>query len=318
MKLSDLQVSAVSGCVPVVIAFTPNYFIPAITCLSSMLKSETSQAKYHVICLLTEPLPENQVQLLHSLDPHQRMIYSFVQLPTEMEGIYVDARYTIAASFRLLLPELLREYDKVIYTDCDVIIRNDLSELYYTTDLGENYLGAIYESPLEFQRSYVESIGCTWGKYFNSGFLLMNLKKMREDRISERLLDALKVEYLQFPDQDVLNMICKDAILPLAPWYNSIRTFFLPQYKSEFLKIYSLADWDRVQKNGTIHYTGAKPWNAHTVEFNVWWDYYKKLPEQIKESFPVNKKLYLLSVLYDLPFGKSFISLLRTIVRRLK
>lgn len=303
---------------PIVVAFTSNYFIPAATCLLSVLSHSAVTERYHVICLLTEPLPQDLILKLQHIDDKQRLSFSFLNLKDKLQDVYVDERYTIAASYRLLLPELLPEYDKVIYTDCDMIIRNNLTKLYYGIDLGENYLGVVYESPLEFQKAYVESLGCEFGKYFNSGFLLMNLRKMREEHLSEKLINALKVAYLQFPDQDVLNVVCKDKVLALPPYYNSIRTFFLPQYKPQFLKHYTEQQWQQVQKHGNIHYTGAKPWNAHTVEFDVWWRYYKLLPSAVRKGFAVNRYLLLLSHLYELPLAKCAINLLRTLYRKLK
>lgn len=50
--------------VPIVIAFTPNYFIPAATCLYSILKHSQEAEKFHVICLLTEELPQRMKENL--------------------------------------------------------------------------------------------------------------------------------------------------------------------------------------------------------------------------------------------------------------
>lgn len=47
-----------------------------------------------------------------------------------------------AAYFRLLIPELIREYDKCIYLDCDIIVHGDLKEL-YEIELGNNYLAGV-------------------------------------------------------------------------------------------------------------------------------------------------------------------------------
>ena len=48
--------------VPVVIAFTPNYFIPASTCLYSIFASLDTEEQMHVICLLSEELPDRLKQ----------------------------------------------------------------------------------------------------------------------------------------------------------------------------------------------------------------------------------------------------------------
>ena len=53
--------------VPLVIAFTPDYFIPAATCLYSIITSMQAEGELHVICLLSEELPERlklKIQLI--------------------------------------------------------------------------------------------------------------------------------------------------------------------------------------------------------------------------------------------------------------
>ena len=305
------------GTTPIVLAFTPNYLVPAATCILSILNHAEQTAKFHFICLLTESLPKDMKQKLQRLDV-DRSSFSFVNLQGKLNDIYVDERYTIAASYRLLLPDLLPDYDKVIYIDCDVIVRNDLAKLYENTDLSDNYLAAVYEASLDFQIPYLKSIGCEPGQYINSGFLLMNLAKLREDNMVPKFLEAAKVEGLEFPDQDVLNQLCKGRILALDPFYNSIRTVYLPQYKKEFLQYYSEEDWQAVQKHGTIHYTGVKPWNGFTVEFDKWWLYYYQLPIEIKALWTPNKKMLRLYKLYSTFLGKYGVDALQSIVRFFK
>jgi len=276
---------------PLVLAFTPNYFIPASVCLLSILKHSEATDRFCVIVLLSEDLPDEMKQKLRTLGGG-RMDFMFLNLEGKLTDIYVDPKYTVAASYRLLLPELLPEYDKVVYIDCDVAVRNNLAALYRNIDLGDNYLAAVFEATLDFQLPHLNAIGCEPGQYFNSGFLVMNLAKLREDNMSEKFIEASKAPYLEFPDQDVLNQLCKGKVVGLPPYYNSIRTFYLPQYKNNFLKYYTEADWDAVQKHGTVHYTGTKPWIAFAVQFDVWWRYYEQLPEEIKREGTVNKKIY--------------------------
>ncbi|NAW51334.1 glycosyltransferase family 8 protein [Elizabethkingia argentiflava] len=304
----------ISRSTPIVLAFTPNYFIPAATCLYSILKHSPEEENFHIICLLTEELPQAMKDKFLHLT-RNRVRYSFINLTGKLQDIYVDERYTIAASYRLLLPELLYEYDKVMYIDCDVVVRNDLAELYHKTDLGENYLAAVFEATLDFQIPYLQSIGCTPGEYINSGFLIINLDQMRKDHMVPKLLEAAKASHLQFPDQDVLNQLCVGKIIALPPYYNSIRTFFLPQYKTAFLNRYSEEDLQRVFRHGTIHYTGAKPWDTFTIKFDTWWSYYEELPLEIRQESKVNKKIWILYRFYKTSMGYFLISLLRNIYR---
>src|SRR5690606_32825399 len=161
-------------------------------------------------------------------------------------------------------------------------------------DLGVNYLAAVYEATLSFQKEHVLSLGCQPGQYFNSGVLIMNLEQMRKDNMVPIFLNASKESGLVFPDQDVLNRTCKDKTLRLAPFYNAVRTFFLPQYKSDFLKYYTESDWESIRNHGNIHYTGGKPWKMFTVKFNEWWNYYEILPPPLKKSSLVNNRMYFL------------------------
>ena len=113
--------------VPLAIAFTPNYFVPAAATLKSLL--DASKGEFEVICLVSDPIPAEMQEKLVRLGGG-RFAFRYIPLKGRMEGLYIDPRYTEAASFRLLLPELLPEYDKILYLDCDIIVRQDVGKLY--------------------------------------------------------------------------------------------------------------------------------------------------------------------------------------------
>ncbi|SFE44952.1 Lipopolysaccharide biosynthesis protein, LPS:glycosyltransferase [Pedobacter antarcticus] len=303
--------------IPLVIAFTPNYFVPASVCILSVLEHAESRDYFHIICLLTEPLSDQMQRKLERLGG-DRVQYSFINLEGKLTGIYVDEKYTIAASYRLLLSDLLPEYEKVMYIDCDIVVRNNLAKLFRETNLGDNYLAGVYEATLDFQLSHMDSIGCKPGFYINSGFLIMNLELLRADNMTVKFIAASNSDHLEFPDQDVLNQLCQGRIIGLPPFYNSIRTFFLPQYKSAFLRYYTEADWNAVQEHGTIHYTGSKPWDVFTVKFEHWWRFYKTLPLEIRQEGVVNGKIYQLFKVYDTFMGRWLINTAQVLYRTLK
>jgi lipopolysaccharide biosynthesis glycosyltransferase len=294
--------------IPLAIAFTPNYFVPAATMLRSLLDS--SKDNFKVICLVSEEIPERMRKKLERLG-EGRLSFEFIPLKGRMEGIYTDPRYTEAASFRLILPELLPEYDSIAYIDCDVIVRQDIGKLYRETDLGDNYLGVVFEAPIENQAERARALGCDPNRYFNSGFLIMNLRQMREEKVSEQLLDACRVPYMEFPDQDALNKVCLGRVLPLSPVYNSIRTFFITRYKPDFVRQYSEELWDEVQAHGTIHYTGGKPWNIFSVRFEDWWKTYDRLPDEIRQEWAPSPNVYHLWRWYRIPLVRRIVSFLR-------
>lgn len=217
-----------------------------------------------------------------------------------------------------MLPELLPEYEKVIYVDCDVVIRNNLARLYREVDLKDNYLAGVFEAPLDFQLSHIQALGCAPGSYVNSGFLVMNLALLRQDGMTRKFLAESKKEDYLFPDQDILNKLCKGRILGLPPIYNSLRTFFLPQYKADFLKYYSAEDWEAVQRHGNVHYTGAKPWDTFTIKFSIWWRYYESLPAELKEKGRVNRKMQYMHKIFSTQWGSLALEGVQNVYRRLK
>jgi lipopolysaccharide biosynthesis glycosyltransferase len=287
--------------IPLAIAFTPNYFVQAATTLRSVLDA-SPDGQFRVVCMLTEEIPQRMQDELSRLGGG-RLELEYIPLKGRLQGIYIDPRYTEAASLRLLLPELLPELDKILYLDCDIVVRQDLAKLWDETNLGDNYLAAIYEAAIEGQAERFRALGCDPSKYFNSGFLLMNLAQMRDEKVSEKLLEACRVPYLEFPDQDALNQVCQGRVLPLSPLYNSIRTFFIPQYKPDFVRQYGEGLWKQVQKEATIHYTGGKPWNLFTVQFGAWWRVYDTLPAEIKAEWTPGKMARFWKI-YRTPIGR--------------
>lgn len=302
---------------PIVLAFTPNYFVPAATLLCSMLRHSPHSAHFEVICLLTEALPEQMQQDL-ALFGGERLRFRFINLEGRLQNIYVDPKYTVAAAYRLLLPELLPEYDKVLYADCDMVVQNDLAALFREVDMGDHYLAGVAEATLDFQLPHMEAIGCTPGTYINSGFLIMNLDQLRQDKMVEKFMAAASAAFLLFPDQDVLNQLCKGRILYLAPYHNAIRTFYLPQYKQAFLNYYTEQDWQAVQRHGNIHYTGGKPWKTFTVRFEDWWSYHAQLPQAIRNRQLASVGIQMLQWIYRRPIGRLIIKVPQRMYRKLK
>lgn len=303
---------------PLVIAFTPNYLVPAAVTLRSILDAtEDAADRYEVICLVSEEIPQRQKEMLERM-VGTRMNFNYLQLKGALEGYYVDPRYSEAASYRLLLPELLPELNSVIYIDCDVVVRQNLAELYRETELGDNLLAAVHEAPIEKQSERWSALGCDPNRYFNSGFLLINLAQMRAEGTSAKLLEALKADYLEFPDQDALNVVCRGRVLPLSPVFNSIRTFFIPRYRKEFEAQYGDEMWDKVQNEGTIHYTGGKPWNLFTIQFGEWWRVYRTLPAEIKGEWHPSPRIKMLADIYLTKAGRWCIDAARSISRRIK
>ena len=94
--------------------------------------------------------------------------------------------------YRILIPELLSDYAKVLYLDCDILIQRDISAL-YDTNISKYMVGAIKNPPHKDITSYKHNtLHIDENLYFNSGILLFNTKKCLDLNLKDTCFDLLK------------------------------------------------------------------------------------------------------------------------------
>lgn len=110
--------------------------------------------------------------------------------------------FTPFALLRLFADKVADLPDKIIYLDTDIMLNGNIKELFdydienYELGVVKDRYGHIFISP----------------SYFNSGVLLMNLKKIRETKLFERVIDMCTIKKMGFPDQSALNKLCKHKL----------------------------------------------------------------------------------------------------------
>lgn len=214
-------------------------------------------------------------------------------------------RITPIAMARIVLPNVLKNVDKVIYLDADLIVNIDLAEL-YNIDMGNLSTGMC---------TNISSSGSKLNEfkkgYFNSGVILMDLKKWREQKISEKLVGYLQAHSEQFiydrktnnrakylyPDQDLLNLVLEGKIYKLNQKWNN-----------QTIKGKSTYD---LTKPCVIHYVGpVKPWHAiyaKNIQTKYYFDTWRKTP------FYHYRLKFLIQTL-----KKGYVNLLNKKINRLK
>ena len=123
------------------------------------------------------------------------------------DGVNSGSRWTYMTNIRLALTKYL-DCDKALYLDIDTIVDDDISEL-WDLDLSDYYVAGVKE-PIKSNESI----------YVNSGVLLFNLSKLR-DGTDEVLLEKIRTESRDFPDQDILNEVLAGHIFELPSTYNA-------------------------------------------------------------------------------------------------
>ncbi len=167
-------------------------------------------------------------------------------------------RGTIFTDFcfaRLILADYVKE-DRVIYLDTDAIVRKDISHL-WNIDITNYYVCGVRDYGV-MADDYLASLQLS-GRYINSGMVLFNLKKIREDKIISQWFNLINNKELRYPDQDALNIVCTDHELYLPSMYNFIHNVTVPVFNQALIKVF--------------HYAGEKnAWVADRFYGEEWYD----------------------------------------------
>lgn len=181
---------------------------------------------------------------------------------------HVRDYYSQTIYYRLFIASLFPQYDKVLYLDSDIVVLGDISRL-YRYRLGKNLLGAVTEEFVQtvpdLQKYTEQHLGLADSKqYFNSGILVMNLRRLREINFEKIFLGLVdKVAFYVAPDQDYLNVICRNQVRYLPGVWN----------KEPILK-----PWIKDKDVKLLHYAvDKKPWHKRGLLYeNYFWQYAKQ------------------------------------------
>ncbi len=197
------------------------------------------------------------------------IVPSHIKLPLD------NTSFPLTAYMRIFAPYIVEaSLEKILYLDVDTILQQDIATLWNISL--ENYIvGAVQD--------YGKIVSCSWSgipnyqelgipkdtKYFNSGVLLMNPKKWRENKITEQIIEiTLKNrKHVRFADQYGLNVVFANRWLEINPIWN-----WYAFQKNE----------DAFPKPGIIHFTGIKPlyksYNAQEIYKDEFFRYLAMTP----------------------------------------
>jgi lipopolysaccharide biosynthesis glycosyltransferase len=177
--------------------------------------------------------------------------------------------------YRWLIPEVIYE-DKVLYLDSDIIVNTSIKKL-FDINISNYYLAAVGD--MDFNR-HEELKMRSDARYFNSGIMLVNIKKWINSGLHEKATRFAEkhMNVIKFVDQDSLNSVVNGEWLSLSPEWNQQTVFF----ERENFDCFSKQQIEfALNHPAIIHYTGpSKPWqymNKHPYK-KIYWYYLKKTP----------------------------------------
>ena len=199
---------------------------------------------------------------------------------------------TVQAWFRIKLPDLCKDLDKVLYLDCDTLIRGNLDEL-FSMDLTGKYLAGVKD--VWGVSKYVKRLGMKSGVYVNSGMLLFNCNYCRKEHFFDKVVDFAKnnAKIIEFCDQDSINKVVDEHKLVISPKYNLMDTWWRGGYY-EF-EGEEEAEYLQAKENPVIaHLTGLKPaFKGCGNKFkDEWWEVAKrtKIYDELLKDYMASKE----------------------------
>ncbi|MGP1938977.1 MAG: glycosyltransferase [Arsenophonus sp. ET-DL9-MAG3] len=161
--------------------------------------------------------------------------------------------WSSAIYFRFIIVNyLFLKIKKVLYLDADIFCKGNISQLIEINFLNNEIAGVIQEGGKEkFKSIDINSIG---EKYFNSGFLLINIQQWQKEDISTKVINLILKKNLPFPDQDALNLLLIGKLIFLDKKWNKIYSLDEAIKNNKKIEIYN--------SDLLIHYIGyTKPWH---------------------------------------------------------
>ncbi len=279
-----------------------NYVYPTVVSMTSILENKNANSQIHFYILLSSDLTnESKQNILNLKRYYDNCQISLIDMQNRYKSASLVRHLSTAAYYRLNLPSLLPNVDKILYLDGDTAVQQDLQEL-YNTNIDNYYIAGVRDLDALVERGddYVKQFGInSCSQYINSGVLLMNLKKMRNEKLEEKFNEFIEKYHNPqnrlgiFHDQDVLNVVCYNNIYILPLKYNALVHQLTKVLENRYTSIpkdyYSKEEWDiAYSKPAVIHYSHKPWWQKLTIPFKeTWWDYAKKtnIYNEIKKKY---------------------------------
>jgi lipopolysaccharide biosynthesis glycosyltransferase len=271
--------------IPIVFASDNNYVPYMSTTMQSIMENADRDRQY-IFCILHRNISEHNIGLLKkqlTLFPHFSIQIIDVTEITSNYNFFISRNITVETYFRLLIPELLCDYQKVIYLDCDMICCANIAEL-HDIDIGNHLLAATRDCAVAWYFSKKDKkLFKDWHdvmlhlanpeEYFNAGVMVINTEVFRKTITTKEIFELAASMKWSFHDQDILNYLFQGKILFLACHWNFMYEKYAP-YLPEHLK----EEYDKARENPhIIHY---KPWNCdnYVEHFELFWKYATRTP----------------------------------------
>jgi lipopolysaccharide biosynthesis glycosyltransferase len=193
--------------IPIAFSVDDNYIYPLIVLLTSIIYNSSPKTFYSFHLLVPSNFTDESKNKLFGLSKKypNKCEYIFHDMKDKYIGWPVYGNYTETVYYRLALSDIVKDLNKIIYLDCDTMVHKDLTE-FYNLDIGDyRYMGFPGH-----ELGYIEINGTR--NFINSGVMLINLKRLREDNAPKLFEDYYYLHGTQKVDEYLINVIFYEKI----------------------------------------------------------------------------------------------------------
>lgn len=284
--------------IPIVLV-SSEYYVPYVSVLIESIKKYSSKDNnYDIIIFHSSIHKDFQNRIKDSVTEYNNISIRFFNASNRMDtsNLFVAAKYySIEAYYRILTPWILHNYDKAIVMDSDLILLCDIANL-FNINISDFSLGAVKDiayqgflngavsGTLEYAKSVLKLRNPY--NYVNTGVLLMNLKKIRNNTSEYELVSFCKNHHFNIQEQDGLNVFFDGDIKPINLKWNYyvevnplIKTAIESAPEDAKNKYRNI---DKYSLNNAspfiIHYANQpKPWDDPNGKYaEIWWEIAQK------------------------------------------
>lgn len=279
--------------IPIFFTFDKYYVVAAEVAIYSMLKHASTQYEYRLYVLHTNIPVSAQKDLTALANRFKNASLEFIDTSSfdvEKSILQSKAHFSKEIYYKLIAAEIFPEYDRIICSDVDVVFLDDISESYFLYENEFFYfagVGQILESNrMETYKNKFSDKECDiLEKEIAAGYLLMNLKAIREKHMQQKLTEFYKANYhrLCLPEQDCICLCCwpYTKYLPMkyvvCNYYYKVTknniSFFSGCEEFQGNKEQAVSRFMATLENPVqLHYVGhRKPWNSFFVPKQKIW-----------------------------------------------
>jgi lipopolysaccharide biosynthesis glycosyltransferase len=302
--------------IPIAYGLNNEYFFQTLTSIFSILENSSLFTQYEIYLLITKnnfkTEYKNHFYYLEKI--YKNIHFFFIEIEENKYFPVINTfRWPMSAFYKLLLADFIPD-KKAIYLDGDTLVFKDLKAMFNLDMNNKIMLGFADDGYI-----YSKKFGINSFNYICTGVLLIDLNKIREQNITKKFLDFIKlnINSLIQVDQTVINVVLNGKVGFLPPKFgvwnfidenDAIRHNNYP--KKEFgISAYNEKKIIKAFNNPSILHLIRKPWRNQTFFYDnnynrkfydIWWHYAKKIFDfQLDNKLNVTRDKNIYKIIYS-------------------